>query len=214
VQSQTGSQVIAYKTELNQRYWEYQAAHFPVWEKFFDRPKAQDRRPPVFQREEAWRNVIVSPNASPQEIKRLLAFVPVGERHKWFGSMNSSQALAQSVFGNLAVYGFLFKWQSHNDLLPCPLNKNYQLARNILAIGVKADESVSVDNGHVVVIYEERNPAFQEQGNAYAAYLETQAALRKPTMLRKCSWQRIIEHIRRCGSLPWLAEHIALKYGV
>jgi hypothetical protein len=107
VQSQTGSQVIAYKTELNQRYWEYQAAHFPVWEKFFDRPKAQGIRPPVFRKEDAWRNVIVSPNATSQEIKRLLAFVPVGERHKWFRSMNSSQALAQSVFGNLAVYGFL-----------------------------------------------------------------------------------------------------------
>jgi hypothetical protein len=327
VQSQTGSQVITYKTELNQRYWEYQAVHFPVWEKFFDRPKAEGIRPPVFRREEAWRNVIVSPNASPQEIRRVLAFVPVGERHKWFRSMNSSQALAQSIFGNLAVYGFLhlltdlqsdeggslfgvaqvspnnfemefkvnylgeprstsldgyisgdyrvaieykftemefgtcsrprltpkdskyereycngnyfrqetrqercplnsigvlywrfvpflFKWQSDKDWFPCPLNRNYQLVRNILAIGAKADGSVSVDNGHVVVIYDERNPAFQEQGNAFSAYKETRAALRKPTMLRKCSWQRIIKHIRSCGSLPWLTEHIALKYGV
>ncbi|MFO7683404.1 MAG: hypothetical protein R6X34_25500 [Chloroflexota bacterium] len=327
MQSLTGSKVIGYKTELNQRYWEYQEVHFPVWEKFFDRPKAQGIRPPVFRREEAWRNVIVSPNASLQEIKKVLAFVPVGERHKWFRSMNSSQALAQSIFGNLAVYGFLhqltelqsdegeplfkgaqvssnnfkmefkvnylgeprstsldgyisgdyrvaieykftemefgtcsrprltpedskyereycngnysrqetrqercplnsigvlywrfapflFKWQSDKDLFPCPLNKNYQLVRNILAIGAKADGSVSVDNGHVVVIYDERNPAFQERGNAFAAYMETQAALREPTMLRKCSWQRIIKHIRSCGSLPWLTEHIALKYGV
>jgi hypothetical protein len=327
MQSQSGSQATAYKTELNQRYWAYQEVHFPVLEKFFEQPRTEGIRPPVFRTEESWRNVIVNPNASPQEIKNLLAFVPMGERHKWFRSMNSSQALAQSVFGNLAVHGFfhhlaelqsdegeplfgeaqvssdnfemeykvnylgeprstsldgyisgnyrvaieckftemefgacsrprltpqdskyaleycngsysrqgtrqercplssigvlywhyvsfLFKWQSDKDLFPCPLNTNYQLVRNILAIGVKADGSVSTDSEHVVVVYDERNPAFQEQGNALVAYRETQLALRKPTMLRKCSWQRIIERVRSCGSLPWLTEHIALKYGI
>ncbi|MCA9872314.1 MAG: hypothetical protein KC441_01630 [Anaerolineales bacterium] len=327
MQSQTGSQAIAYKTELNRRYWAYQELHFPAWEKFFDQPRTEGIRPPVFRREVAWRNVIVSPEATSQEIQSVLALVPAGEQHKWFRSMNSSQALAQSVFGNLAVYGLLhhlaelqsdegeplfgetqvssanfqmefkvnhlgeprstsldgyisgdyrvaieckfteiefgvcsrprltprdskyelehcngsysrqgtrlercplssigvlywryipllFKWQSDKDLLPCPLNKNYQLVRNVLAIGAKADGAVSVDDGHVLVIYDERNPAFQEEGSALAAYIETQAALRKPTMLRKCSWQRITEHIRSCGSLPWLTEHLALKYGM
>ena len=327
MESQAGSQMVAYKTELNRRYWIYQKSQFPVWQKFFERPQAPGIRPPVFRKDEAWRNVIVKPNASQQEIDRLLALLPESARHKWFRSMNSSQALAQSVFGNLAVYGFLpyltelkddegtpllngaqvssdnfkmefkvnhlgepratsldgyisgdyriaieckftemevgtcsrprltprdakyereycdgnysrketrqelcpltsigvlywryvpflFKWQSNNDLFPCPLNKNYQLVRNILAVGAKADGTVSPDNGHVVVIYDERNPAFQEKGNGLAAYVETRAALRKPAMLRKCSWQRITQHIRHHGSLPWLTEHLALKYGL
>ncbi len=107
MQNQTGSQATAYKTELIRRYWDYQEVHFPAREKFFDQPRAEGIRPPVFRREEAWRNVIVSPDATSQEIQSVLALVPAGERHKWFRSMNSSQALAQSVFGNLAVYGFL-----------------------------------------------------------------------------------------------------------
>ena len=44
---------------------------------------------------------------SDQERDRLLAKVPTGERHKWFGSLSSSQALAQSIFGNLTAYGHL-----------------------------------------------------------------------------------------------------------
>jgi hypothetical protein len=33
-------------------------------------------------------------------------------------------------------------------------------------------------------------------------------------MLRRCSWQRIVQHIRQKGILPWLAEQLALKYGL
>lgn len=316
-----------YKADLNRRYWEYQKSHFPDWQRFFELPYAQDGRPPVFFTREAWRNVVINPQTSQPEINRLLALIPEPDRHKWFRSMNSSQALAQSVFGNLAIYGLLhcltelqgddgenllgkaqvssdnfvmefkvdrlreprptsldgyisggyrvaieckfteaevgtcsrprltprdsnyeheycdgnysrkgvgrercpltdigvlywcyvpslFKWQSGSDLFPCPLNRNYQLVRNILAIGVNADGTVSLEDGHVVLIYDERNPAFQERGDGLAAYMETRAALREPTMLRRCSWQRIIQHIRHNGFLPWLTGHLALKYGL
>jgi len=101
------SQMVTYKAALNRRYWEYQRSYFPVWQKYFDRPQAQDIRPPVFRTVEAWRNIMVNPNASQEEMDRLLAFVPKVDRHKWFRSMNSSQALAQSIFGNLAIYDHL-----------------------------------------------------------------------------------------------------------
>jgi len=321
------SEIADYKVELNQRYWEYQQSQFPVWQKFFDRPLAQGIRPPVFRIGEAWRNVIVEPNASQQEIDTLLALLPESDRHKWFRSMNSSQALAQSVLGNLAIHGFLitlaellddngmpllgkaqvlsdnfamefkidylgeprrtsldgylggdyrvaieckftesevgtcsrprltpadsnyeseycnesytrqmariercslseigvlywqyvpqlFRWNGDSDLIPCPLNKNYQLVRNILAVGVKPDGQVSAANGHVVLIYDERNPAFQRGGDGFTAFAETQQALREPTMLRKCSWQRIIQHLRNKDILAWLTEQLALKYGM
>src|SRR5690606_39039754 len=42
-------------------------------------------------------------------------FVPKGEHHKWFRSMNSSQALSQSILGNLAVYGFLHELSDLKD---------------------------------------------------------------------------------------------------
>jgi len=316
-----------YKADLNHRYWAYQKSQFSNGQSFFERPYTQDRRPPVFVTREAWRNVIINPVASQQEIDRLLALVPEGERHKWFRSMNSSQALAQSILGNLVIHDFLhclselkddeglelfgkaqissdnfameykidylgeprrtsldgyisgdyqiaieckfteeevgtcsrprltstdsnyesehcngtysiqrarkercslteigvlywhyvpslFKWEKNSDLNPCPLNKNYQLVRNILAAGVKPDGTVSLNDGHLILIYDERNPAFQKDGDGLIAYMETQKAMQEPTMLRKCSWQRIVQHIRDKNILSWLTENLALKYGL
>jgi len=316
-----------YKADLNKRYWEYQKSQFSSEQRIFERPYAQDGRPPVFITNESWRNVIINPDVSQGEKNRLLALVPEGEKHKWFRSMNSSQALAQSLFGNLAIYGFLsclselkddegvellgkaqissdnfameykikhlneprptsldgyisgdyqvgieckfteteigtcsrprltpsdsnyenehcngtyshqrarrercslteigvlywryipylFKWKNSNDIIPCPVNKTYQLVRNILAISVKPDNTVSLDSGHVLLVYDERNPAFQKNGDGLVAYMETQAALQNPAMLRKCSWQCIVQHIREKSILSWLTENLALKYGL
>ena len=96
-----------YKEELVSRYWGYQQRFFPQIEKCFEQPFVSDGRPPVFLAREAWRNVITQPHANQQQIDRLLALVPKPDRHKWFRSMNSSQALALSVLGNLAIDGLL-----------------------------------------------------------------------------------------------------------
>lgn len=321
--------VTSYKEDLVNRYWSYQRMFFPQVENYFERPFAPDGRPPVFlkHKDKAWQNVIVNPTATQEEISRLFHLLPRLERHKWFRSMNSSQALAQSVLGNLAIYnhlncltelsddegepllgiaqvspenfamehkinhlgeprrtsldGFisgkyqvaveckfteaevgscsrpslrpsdsnygtdlcdrtftrqrgrrercsltklgvlywkyvpeLFEWQNDIDLIPCPLHKNYQLVRNILAACVQPDGTVSPESGHVILIYDERNPAFQKGGKGFIAFTETRQALREPTMLRKCSWQRIIQHIRNEGILSWLTEQLGLKYGL
>jgi len=319
--------IAKYRADLNRRYWQYQKTQFPDVERFFEHPQGLYGRPPVFNLGESWRNVIIDPNAPQEEIDELLALVPDGEKHKWFGSMNSSQALAQSILGNLKIYdslyylyelkdddeqtlfgkailspdnfsleyrlnylgeprptsldGFfsgdyqiaieckfteigigtcsrprltfankkyeseycngtysfqkerkercsltesrvkywhyvpdLFNWENERDLKPCPLNNNYQLIRNLLAVGVKPDGTVSVNNGHVVLIYDERNPAFQKGGEGDIAYIDTKNALREPTMLRKCSWQRIVQLMRVKGLLPWLTQHLNLKYGI
>ncbi len=315
-----------YKASLNQRYWGYQKSQFPNGQGFFDPNHTQAGVPPVFITSETWRNIIINPNATNQEKDKLIGMVPAGERHKWFRSMNSSQALAQSVFGNLAVYdslqilskikdddgldlfgkakitsenfvmeykvnylgephptsldGFvsgkyrvaieckfteqdigtcsrprltksdsnyessycdgsykvqgnrknrcsltesgvlywsyipsLFEWKSDTDICTCPVNRNYQLVRNILAAGVNAEGDVSEKNGHAVFIYDDRNPAFQNDGAGLNAYLETKKVLRKPSMLRKCSWQHIVKHLREKKVLPWLTDELASKYG-
>jgi len=316
-----------YKADLLKRYWKYRETQFANEQTLFDPRYIKPASPPVFIRSEACRNVIVNPAASKQEKEKLLDLIPKGEWHKWFGSMNSSQALAQSVLGNLAIYGFLsslselkddegmklfgkadissdnfkmehkidflgeprqtsldgyfsgnyriaieckfteaevgtcsrprlkqtasnfknehcggtyslqrarskrcsltqigvlyweyvpqlFKWKSDSDLNPCPLNKNYQLVRNILAVGVKPNGTVSLNDGHVILIYDKRNPAFQEGGDGLIAYTETRNALCKPTMLRKCSWQIIVGHMGNNSILPWLTENLVLKYGI
>jgi len=317
----------SYKKGLFHRYREYQKSHFPDGQSFFDCPYAQDKRPPVFIPSEAWRNIILDPAANPQEIDQLLSLVPAGEKHKWYRSMNSSQAMAQSILGNLATHSalhylsdikadegenlfgdanitsnnfemeykvgylgeprptsldgyisgkyriaieckfteadvgtcsrprltptdsnyenehcvgtytiqrsrkercslteigilywhyvpVLFKWENDRDLRPCPLLRNYQLIRNILAVGVKSDGTVSNNNGHALLIYDQRNPAFQIGGKGLIAFLETQKALQEPTMLRRCSWQRIIQHLRDHNIMSWLIQDLALKYGL
>ena len=293
----------------------------------FDSKYLKPTSPPVFIRSKARKNVIINPSASEQEKKKLFDLIPEGEFHKWYGSMNSSQALAHSILGNLFVHNSLhylselkddegmdlfgkaqisfdnfemekkidylgeprqtsldgyisgnyqiaveckfteaevgpcsrpnlkpensnyesdycdgtysvqktrktrcsltereilywryvpqlFKWKSDSDLNPCPLNKNYQLVRNVLAAGVKSDGTVSLNNGHAVLIYDERNPAFQNNGDGLIAYMEVQKALQEPTMLRKCSWQRIVQLIREKDVLSWLTENLSLKYGL
>jgi hypothetical protein len=323
----TSSPRVAYKADLLRRYWDYQRERFPAWQDYFERPEAPDQRPPVFLRGQAWLNVIFNPTAHLPEMLQLLTLLPARERHKWFRSMNSSQALAQSVLGNLTVYdalGYLaeitdddgeplfsdaqvmpdnftleyrvstlgepratsldafvsgdyqvaveckftesqvgtcsrpklkptaanyerdhcdgtytvqrarkercsltevgvrywqyvpelFNWRSDRDYAPCPLKHNYQLVRNVLAAGVRPDGSASIGHGHALLLYDERNPAFQPGGKGYTAYAETQSALKAPAMLRKCSWQRITRHLRDRAVLPWLTDELVLKYGL
>ncbi len=108
----------------------------------------------------------------------------------------------------------LFKWESNTDFRPCPLNRNYQLVRNILAACVEPGKSASADRGHMVLIYDERNPACQVGGHVYAAIAETRRALREQNLLRKCSWQRITALLRDRDALPWLTEQLRAKYGL
>ena len=320
------SKTTDYKADLHQRYRIYKESKFPHKQTLFDDQYHKPTSSPVFIRTTARNNIIINPSASEQEKKDLFALLPEGERHTYYGSMNSSQALAQSILGNLFVHnslhclsdlkddtgiplfgksqnsfdsfkmehkidylgepratsldGFLpgkyqiaieckfteaevgtcsrpklipsnsnyesdycngtysvqrerkekctltesgilywhyipslFKWKTDSDFNPCPLYKNYQLVRNILAAGVKPSGNVSSSSGHVVLIYDERNPAFQTGGDGLLAVKETQDALQQREMIRKCSWQRIVQHLRTKGILPWLTDELALKYG-
>ncbi len=315
-----------YKSNLIGKYWDYLNDNFSNKENLIEHPRSLYGRPPVFLPSESWRNVIINPDADQEEINAILDMVPKGEQHKWYRSMNSSQALTQSVFGNLnlanslnilselkddegsdlflnsilsteclslehkvdylgeprptsvdvfisgsyqisieckfteveigtcsrprlrpldgnyesqhcdGTYSFqrgrnercslselgikywdyvpsFFHWENDRDLNPCPLNKNYQLVRNILAAGIAADGKTSIKNGHAVMIYDERNPAFQTGGKGLAAYLETKKSLMQPKMLRKCSWQKIINLLREKDVLRWLTDELRDKYG-
>ena len=316
-----------YRKNMVRRFWEYQDEYFSDWTEYFERPLHPDGRPPVFHKKAADYNVVFNPDSSPRECGLLLQEIPPKERHRWFRSMSSSQAVAQSILGNLKLHdrlhylcelsddaglplmgdaspskenfhmeytvdylneprptsldGFisgdyqvaieckllerevgtcsrpglkikdsnferdycdgtytsqngrkercsltnigvaywkyipdLFKWNSNVDHVPCPLRKNYQLVRNILAACIRPDGSVLPEKGHVVLIYDERNPAFQKGGKGYTAFEDTREALHEPQLLRKCSWQRIVNHLRNKNEFPWLVEQLELKYGL
>jgi hypothetical protein len=316
------SKSTVFKSDLHQRYWSYIDTCHPEWDHLLDRRHLSEKGPVVFRPVFADFNVIFHPESSLEMKQRLLDFIPPHEQHKWFRSMNSSQALAQSVFGNLAIYDCLeilsdlldddgnplfdgaqlttdlfrmerkvshlgesqptsldvyfggeyqvtieckfteaevgscshvqlkpghptwcdgnytlkgrphrcpltttdvkywqfvpelFHWKNDADSRPCPLYRNYQLVRNVLAIGTQNDGSVSLDSGHAVLIYDERNPAFQTRGKGYQAFVETKEALKNHQMLRKASWQSITGLLRRNEILPWLTDELKKKYGL
>ncbi len=96
-----------YKEDLISRYWQYQKQNFPDSQEYFERSVMSNKRPPVFLKHTATNNIIMEPGISTAKRKQLLDIIPPKERHLWFRSMNSSQAIAQSVLGNLKVYDCL-----------------------------------------------------------------------------------------------------------
>jgi hypothetical protein len=308
------------------RFWRYHGEAFHNCPEIFERPDMGDGRPPVFLPHAAEFNVLMAPGISEADRSRLLREILPRERHRWFRSMSSSQAIALSVFGNLKVYGLLgllnelydeqghpifgddaitsenfrmeykvdflgeprptsldalitgkhpvaieckltepdvgscsrpnltisdsnyekdfcdgtykvqkgrtsrcslseigvkywshipvvFKWTADANLSPCPLRANYQLVRNLLAVSVPSDAMPS-GAGHVVLVYDERNPAFQKGGKGYEAYEDTRNALREPERLTRCSWQQIAGLIRMDKRLSWLTDQLKAKYGI
>lgn len=108
----------------------------------------------------------------------------------------------------------LFEFWDGIDWNICPMNKNYQLYRNILAIGVSEDGKPLLTHGHAILIYDEQNPAFHEGGKGYVSFHETKRILKNQSMLRKFSWQQILKHLRGNNILPWLTDQVFAKYGM
>lgn len=315
---------MSYADQLVAGFWRYQQERFPDRARFFDKTEVSVTRPPVLLPEHRDENVLVNPSDTPGRRSAVLRAIPSSGRHRWFGSMKSSQAIAQSVFANLAVAGLLdvlrdvmdddggpllppealtsgfamehsvshlgernatsldvffdgpfkvafecklteaevgacsrptlepkeagycdgtfplirpsaadrcslttakvrywdyvpriFNWALDRDHAACPLRGPYQLVRNILAVCVGDDETIT-SRGRAVLVYDERNPAFQTGGDGAVAFAKTKAAL-KPEfagVLTKCSWQGITARLRAEASLQWLTSELHAKYGL
>lgn len=318
--------MTSYREDMVARFWKYHKEAFWDQPGIFEHPEMLNGRPPVFLSESVEFNVLAAPDISKEERGLLLGEIPIRERHRWFGSMKSSQAIALSVFGNLKIYNLLgllneitdkqgrpifgdeaitpenfrmeykvdslgeprptsldalitgkhpvaieckltepdvggcsrpnltisdlnyekdfcdgtykvqkgrtsrcslteigvkywglvphvLKWPADADLTPCPLRANYQLVRNLMAVSVPS-KAMPSGAGHVVLVYDERNPAFQEGGKGHIAYEETRGALLEPNMMKKCSWQRIAKAIQGEKRLAWLSVQMEAKYGI
>jgi hypothetical protein len=93
------SEMTDYLTQLFERFWLYRGQRFPNRPDVFMNHLNQPNKPPVFRAEFADLNLVAP--ASHREA--VLGTLRVINRHKWFSSMRSSQALTQSVFGTLKV---------------------------------------------------------------------------------------------------------------
>jgi hypothetical protein len=112
----------------------------------------------------------------------------------------------------------LFRWDPLVNHDPCPLRKTYQLVRNVLASGLRAkpriEDEAEPSDGHAVLLYDERNPQFQEGGDGWQAYNDVKNGLRNPRLLQACTWQRVVGAMAGDRDLGWLVEGLREKYGL
>jgi hypothetical protein len=109
----------------------------------------------------------------------------------------------------------LFRWSNDQDYSHCPLRSTYQLTRNVLAActsPIGAD--LRSENSHALLVYDSRNPAFQDNGDGMAAWQKVRSALRCQEQIRRCSWQRLIGHLQQETSIAGLIERLRAKYGL
>ena len=314
------------------RYTDYQKALLQTlwaWADQYHRGELdggkREGRPPVLADRFASRSILVPQSGS--KAHKIQAAIPERERHRWFTSLKSSQALAQSVFG--AIYAFdrldllqdvsaecgrpaffqdlhgsslefehevrclgeprptsidvllhrpqgrvaieckfaerefgtcsrprlrpgdptyaeqhcdgcyriqrsrrercalteigvrywqylskVFAWTTDCDLVPCPFDHVYQLARNALAATVKSEGILEQTNGHALVVYDARNPEFQAGGMAETQWAAAVSACHVPGLLRRLSWQRLLTTVAGTPELDYLVEGARKKYGL
>lgn len=94
---------MSYSDDLVARFWTYKQTVLGTCCPDVEEQERRGCRPPVFLKAYASKNVLLHPALSSEQRSSVLAMIPQPKRHKWFRSMKSSQALAQSIFGNLAV---------------------------------------------------------------------------------------------------------------
>ena len=108
----------------------------------------------------------------------------------------------------------LFDWPADRDHQPCPFGEVYQLARNALAAALTSAGRLDPTNGHVLVIYDARNPEFQNDGKAEKQWYLTSGECRIPGLVRRLSWQSLITAIICAPELAYLIDGLGKKYGL
>jgi hypothetical protein len=108
----------------------------------------------------------------------------------------------------------LFNWPSDRDHEPCPFGDVYQLARNALAAVVTPNGTIDPAQGHALILYDARNPAFQAGGEADRQWEAALAACLIPGLMRRMSWQRLLIFIAGAPDLAWLVDDLREKYAL
>ena len=106
----------------------------------------------------------------------------------------------------------LFRIDTEIDHSTCPLNATYQLVRNLLATCLSPEGEV-LAAARVVLIHDERNPAFQKGGDGWHAYQQVRSLLLNPRMLQRTSWQRLARLLGSDDRTASLAGALDAKYG-
>lgn len=126
----------AYTAMLRKQFRGYRDSRFADHDRLFE--SRRDGGPIVFRKSYAEANLLIPPFASPAQRQAVARLIPTRQRHRHFGSMQSSQALAQSIFGCMAVF----------DLLPLIANVEAECGRlafgdDLTETAIRLEESVN-----------------------------------------------------------------------
>lgn len=108
----------------------------------------------------------------------------------------------------------LFNWKVDYDHLPCPFRDVYQLARNALAAAFTPEGEFNPATGHVLVVYDARNPEYQQNGKAETQWSSATEDSQIRGLVRRLSWQRLIAVFAHAPELEYLVSAVARKYGL
>ena len=88
------------------------------------------------------------------------------------------------------------------------------MARNALAATLTPDGRIDPGRGHVLVVYDARNPGFRGEARAERQWKAVVASCRVPGLVRRVSWQRLMAAIENTQELAYLVDGVAEKYGL
>jgi restriction endonuclease-like protein len=90
-----------YRRALRENFATYRRRNFSGASQAFEARPVNGAHPTVFKKAHHVLNVLTPPAATEEQVDEIRSSLHYGARHRWFGSMASSQALCQSVFGSL-----------------------------------------------------------------------------------------------------------------
>ena len=108
----------------------------------------------------------------------------------------------------------LFHRSADRDYGPCPICAPYQLVRNVLAAAVDEDTRRVNSQWEAILLCDARNPATAPGGRIHNQYRDVRAALRRPTALRRATWQALAGALRARGGYDDLLAWLDDKYGI
>ena len=108
----------------------------------------------------------------------------------------------------------LFEWSSDHDHTPCPFGDTYQLARNALAATVTTGGDLKPTRGHVLAIYDARNPAFGPGGKANGQWQHVVGACLHQGLFRRLSWQGLLARLAEAPEFAYLIDSLGAKHGL
>jgi len=94
-----------YIRALIHQSWDYAESESLVERGLLDSGDRSSKRPPVFRKSFDFNNILIAPDADDEFRNAIISSLSADEKHRHFASMRSSQALAQSMFGKLAIHG-------------------------------------------------------------------------------------------------------------